>query len=123
MTYTENIVPAGYEGFFETVSAAWDADTSAYANWGAEGVPDESGQCAVTALAVQDEFGGFLKRALVNGESHYWNEIDDVTVDFTRAQFKLPLTIEDESERLREYVLSFPISVARYEILTSRING
>ncbi len=90
--------------------------------WGAEGVPAESGQCAVTALLVQSAYGGILKRALVNGISHYWNEIDGETVDFTRAQFTLPLTFEDEAERNREYVLSFPITQERYSILNTNIS-
>ena len=49
------------------------------------------------ALIVQDILGGELRRALVNGESHYWNQLDDGTViDLTRSQFTTPLTIEDE---------------------------
>ena len=51
---------------------AWHADTSfAPADWS----PDNPafGQCAVTALIVQDLFGGELLRACIAGGSHYWN--------------------------------------------------
>lgn len=122
MTYANNIIPEKYHDFAEAVKKGWSADTSAYETWGAEGVPAESGQCAVTALLVQRTYGGILKRALVNGISHYWNEIDGETVDLTRAQFTLPLTFEDETERNREYVLSFPITQERYSILNNNIS-
>lgn len=121
MTNADNIIPVFYQDFAEHVRAGWGADTSAYESWGAEGVPVESGQCAVTALLVQETYGGILKRALVNGVSHYWNEIDGETIDLTRAQFTLPLTVEDEAERERSYVISFPVTQERYERLSSRI--
>jgi hypothetical protein len=93
------------EGMYEALRAVWAADTSSYAGWSAE-LP-ESGQCAVTALVIQDLIGGKLKRAVVNGDSHYWNDIPGFgELDFTRAQFEAPATFEDVSEREREYVLS-----------------
>jgi len=47
------------------------------------------GQCAITALIVQDMFGGNL---ITNTDgSHFWNELPDRTQqDFTRKQFKKP---------------------------------
>jgi chromosome segregation ATPase len=49
---------------------ALDVETSATpASWSLEN--PARGQCAVTALVVQDEMG--RERGVVNGESHYWN--------------------------------------------------
>lgn len=47
------------------------------------------GQCAVTALVVQDLLGGELVRAqFADGSSHYWNRFPGIgDVDLTRAQY------------------------------------
>lgn len=119
MTKAQNIVPEGYEDIARAVRAAWGGDTSASENWTHEN--PENGQCAVTALIVQYGYGGVLKRAIVNGESHYWNEIDGVTVDLTRAQFDEPLEIGEAVERERDYVLSFPATAERYQLLLDRV--
>lgn len=119
MARCKNIIPADFEDIARSVAEAWGADTSTDVNWSSEN--PESGHCAVTALVVQYGYGGILKRALINGVSHYWNEIDGVTVDLTRAQFLEPITIEDEIERDVEYVLGFPNTVQRYETLKNRI--
>ena len=47
------------------------------------------GQCAVTALVVQDRFGGELLRARVDGVSHYWNRLPDGSeLDLTRERVR-----------------------------------
>lgn len=106
--------------FHATVSYAWSQETTAYENWSPS--LGEAGQCAVTALLVQDAYGGTLRRALVNGESHYWNYIPGLGhVDLTRKQFTAPVTIEGEMERERDYLLSNPATVQRYEILREAV--
>lgn len=119
MTKAENIVPEAYRDIERALRQAWGADTTSTENWSEE-LPEE-GQCAVTALIVQYGYGGTLRRAIVNGESHYWNEIDGVTVDLTRSQFNEPLLAGDSVERERDYVLSFPDTAKRYEILLDRV--
>lgn len=119
MAKADNIVPEGYEDIERAVRRAWAADTSSAAAWSKDN--PEKGQCAVTALLVQYGYGGVLKRAVVNGESHYWNEIDGVTVDLTRRQFEEPLVVEETVERERDYVLSFPETAKRYALLLGRV--
>lgn len=55
------------------------------------GWPDRKphGQCAVTALVVQDLLGGEILRAEIEGlGSHYWNLVPWMgEIDLTRAQF------------------------------------
>ncbi len=102
---------------------AWAADT-AKGDWS----PDcpMLNQCAVTALVVQDWLGGDLLRCLTaKGDSHYWNQLPNgKEVDLTAGQFVYsgdePLR-SDTIIRTREYVLSFPDTVARYEILKRRV--
>lgn len=119
MAKAENIIPEDFEDIARAVRRAWGADTSSFEDW-TEDNP-EQGQCAVVALIVQYGYGGILRRAIVNGESHYWNEIDGVTVDLTRSQFREPLIVGDSVERERAYVLSFPATAARYQILLDRV--
>lgn len=100
------------------VRAAWAANTSADPRW----TPSQPalGQCAVTALVVQDHLGGKLLRGVVGGVSHYWNELPQCEVDLTREQFEL-FSPSSVSERDRAYVLSFPDTALRYEALKKRV--
>jgi hypothetical protein len=99
--------------------AAWCAATSANPAWTARN--PALGQCAVTALIIQDQFGGDLMRGMVDGESHYWNHIDGVDVDLTIAQFGPRAVIHDVVSRDRDYVLSFPETADRYQRLRRRV--
>lgn len=106
----------------EWIRLAWSRETSADPDgWTPEN--PAYGQCAVTALAVQDELGGELRRAVVNGVSHYWNLLPDGRhLDLTLSQFESPLRYEPDAKgesRDRAYVLSFPETAERYELLTS----
>ncbi|MCK9211527.1 MAG: hypothetical protein M0P61_11880 [Ignavibacteriaceae bacterium] len=47
------------------------------------------GQCGVTALVINDNFGGeILKTKLNNGSWHYYNRIEGKRLDFTKDQFE-----------------------------------
>ncbi len=103
--------------------SAWSAET-AQGDW----TPDcpSLNQCAVTALVVQDYFGGELLRCkMTDGDSHYWNRNPDGTEeDWTIEQFSFiegkPLK-DDYVIREREYVLSFPKTKMRYKLLKERV--
>lgn len=105
----------------EAVRTAWSSETSIdRAKWSPEN--PAWGQCAVTALVIQDFFGGHLQRAEIEGTSHYWNRLPSGDeVDLTIEQFgpNPPRGIVEERERA--YVLSFPGTVARYEQLWRRV--
>lgn len=45
------------------------------------------GQCFVTAVLIRELYGGKILFAEVKGERHYWNEINDVEIDFTSDQY------------------------------------
>ena len=112
-------------GLCNALHGAWCAETALGA-WSPY-CPNLN-QCAVTALAVQDYFGGELLRCeTTDGGSHYWNRLPDGTeVDLTARQFehidKRPLR-ETVVIRRRAHVLSFPDTHQRYELLRSRIAG
>ena len=46
------------------------------------------GQCAITALILNDYFGGKLGKVYIGNISHYFNIINGKPVDFTSSQFK-----------------------------------
>lgn len=99
---------------------AWCRETSADPEGWSESRPSH-GQCAVTALFIQDLLGGDLLRTVNEGVSHYWNRLRDGTeIDLTRDQFARwePGEIE---VRTRGYAISFEPTVRRYRILLDQI--
>lgn len=108
--------------FFDAIQRAWCRSTSADPEGWNEALP-ALGQCAVTALVVQDGLGGDLLRSVICGVSHYWNRLDGGgEIDLTRGQFPHDAEFIQEPEtRSRDYVLSFPATRERYEILRKRM--
>lgn len=105
-------------------------------SWGADTVVDwerdkwtkvlpSFGQCAVTALVVQDFFGGKLVKDPEN--DHYWNIFDDGTeCDLSREQFAYNISLLTKEERTREDTLTSERSIKartldRYNILRERV--
>jgi len=76
------------------------------------------GQCAITALIVNDFFGGKIMRCMASTGSHYYNIIGDKQVDLTVEQFlgEIP-SYETGEERTREYLLSNEDTNNRYKQL------
>jgi hypothetical protein len=105
----------------EALAEAWSRGTSADPdNWSEEN--PAWGQCAVTALIVQDYLGGSLRRGEVGPISHYWNVLPSgEEIDLTLRQFPEGTTIANTAERTREYVLSHHETVRRYSKLAQRV--
>ena len=99
------------------LAEAWSRETSSDpTSWTHEN--PAWGQCAVTALLVQDYLGGTLRRGQVGSISHYWNVLPSgEEIDLTRHQFPADVEIENIESRTREYVLSYPESAQRYQTL------
>jgi hypothetical protein len=109
------------ERLAELLQMCWSADTAVDPDKWTENCP-ERGQCAVTAMIVQDEFGGDLIRCMVGDESHYYNRVDFTTVDLTGGQFaewwfaKRPETVP------RSRCTDHPDTLRRYHLLRSRLD-
>jgi hypothetical protein len=101
-------VIATIDDLHRLLPSAWRADTSFLkADWSADN--PAVGQCAVTALVVQDLFGGELLRGRMQNATHYWNRLPNgQEVDLTAGQFEKtePVFVET-ALRSRECVLSF----------------
>lgn len=84
------------------------------------------GQCAVTALIVQDELSGDIIKCDVVGENetHFYNKLSDNTVlDLTRSQFKDPVVFSNERIANRDEILSHPGTQDRYSELKNQVNS
>lgn len=80
-----------------------------------------TGQCAPTAMVVQDYFGGELLRVINQGVSHYFNLLPDGTeLDLTRDQFPI-WAPEPAIVRERSYLEESADTVARYRLLRQRL--
>jgi hypothetical protein len=101
---------------------AWSAETSADpSGWTPEN--PSWGQCAVTALVLQDLFGGTLVRSTVGGVSHYWNQLPDGSfLDLTLRQFGWGAEYDvPPIARERSYLLSNADTARRYNLLRERM--
>jgi len=117
----------------QALLASWDKDTSSDPdNWTKEN--PAWGQCAVTALIVNDYLSGKLvwANALLPDErsiSHYFNNVNGNEIDFTRRQFPKGVVITKGEDKLkgfsttRDYVLSFEQTRTRYEALKERVKA
>jgi len=106
----------------ELIEKSWCSFTSTFPNEWTRDNPSW-GQCAVTALIVQDYLGGKLIRVESNLGSHYYNQLPNgEDLDLTRSQFKGNYEESNRIIRTREYVLSFPDTVRRYELLKTTVS-
>ena len=118
-------------GLEEAIRKSWSRETSSDPEkWNPEN--PAWGQCAVTALVINDYLGGEMVWAEAKlpdgrGISHYFNLIDEREVDLTRNQFPegtvIPPGVEKKKQyaSTKDYVLSFPITRQRYLLLKQRV--
>lgn len=71
------------ERVLRKLQKSWSRETST--KWSTEN--PSLGQCSVTALVVQQRFGGRLLKTRVGEAWHFYNEIDGQVCDFTAEQF------------------------------------
>ena len=78
------------------------------------------GMSGITALIVQDYFGGKIGKIHVNGVSHYFNILDDQVVDLTDGQFNREIDYADYEIINRDLILTKDTK-QRYESLKKGI--
>jgi hypothetical protein len=105
------------------LASAWAPETS-YDPIGWSQRNPAWGQCAVTALIVQDYCGGTLISGEVNGVPHYWNRLPtDEDLDLTLIQFGRDARHSRADLCDRDFVLSYPDTVRRYHQLQDRVTS
>jgi hypothetical protein len=105
------------------LESAWAPETSFDpAGWSSRN--PAWGQCAVTALIVQDHCGGTLVSGEVNGIPHYWNRLPtEEDLDLTLSQFGKAARHSRAELCDRDFVLSYPETVRRYHRLQDRVTS
>ncbi len=111
---------------YNVLRESWSKETaypSCQKDWNKE---DPSyGQCAITAMLVNDMFGGSIHRIRVNGGgTHYFNKINGKYVDLTSEQFDLyniPVDYENNEEMDRQYCGKNADTKKRYDLLVKKI--
>ncbi|PIE03793.1 MAG: hypothetical protein CSA81_00445 [Acidobacteria bacterium] len=103
---------------------AWSAETC-YPKQASDWSTDNPslGQCAVSALVVQDQLGGELAKCYVGENSHYFNVIDGQIIDTTAEQF-WPEEVDyaDFVIKKRQDLLADESTRVRYEKLRQRFD-
>ena len=104
-----------------TLAASWTAQTaSPLVAWTPHN--PSSGQCAVSALVLQDYCGGEIRRCVVAGTPHYFNRIDDQVVDSTAAQFGMvAINYDTSTVRSRQRILRHADTRRRYKLLKGQV--
>lgn len=107
----------------EALRAAWSMETSLDpANWSERNTA--WGQCAITALIVQDYLGGDLLRGQLPNTSHYWNRLPNgEELDLTATQFDHPLSFSEVSLRTRDSLLTNEATRVRYKKLSANVQA
>lgn len=81
------------------------------------------GMCAITALVVNDLYGGEIGKIHVDSASHYFNIIDERIVDLTASQFEQSISYSDYELVDRNIMVSDTSTKLRYGALKDRINS
>lgn len=112
---------------------SWSKETSYFpAEWNE--LNPSFGQCAITALIVNDYFGGDIvwsEAILPNGQkiSHFFNMVKGKEVDLTHSQFPegtiVPKGVEKKKDfaSTREFMLSSDNTKKRYELLKEKVRN
>lgn len=106
------------------LNGSWNKATSNDPEWTISN--PSRGQCAVTALVVNDFLGGDIIRCEVYEgavrTSHYFNRVDGKLIDLTRDQFEPWATVVDEFVlRLRRELLADDDTNRRYKLLRNHV--
>lgn len=104
--------PAALRDALET---AWSIETST--RW-TKDVP-ALGQCGVTALVVNDLFGGDILKTPTPQGMHFYNRIGTHRFDLTASQFAEPVRYDDQVSSRAEAMAD--TSPEQYEALRARL--
>ena len=110
------------EQFIAAIEKSWGKDTAYRKDapfWSLEN--PARGQCAITALIVNDYYGGQIYSGVSDtGIYHYWNVIDGNKVDLTEKQFETKLVFNNTKEWERGALLATGDVLERYITLKER---
>lgn len=103
---------------YRVLLTIWAADTASPPDGWVATVPARN-HCSVTALVVQDHFGGSLLRTKTSGGTHFYNLIDGRKWDLTLGQFAEPIPFDD-TPTPRDMALA-DTNETKYALLAARV--
>lgn len=105
---------------YRKLQAAWSAETaSPPESWSADN--PAKNHCSVTALIVQDHFGGDILTTKTVGGTHFYNLIDGTRWDLTVSQFAEPIPFDDNPSS-RDAAMR-DTTPEKYEAVTRRLQA
>ncbi|WP_156255681.1 YunG family protein [Sandarakinorhabdus oryzae] len=105
---------------YRRLQEAWSAETASPLDGWTASNPAKN-HCSVTALIVQDHFGGEILTTRTVGGTHFYNLIDGVRWDLTIGQFAEPVPFEDNPSS-REAAMR-DTTPEKYRALSFRLRG
>jgi len=103
---------------YRAISRVWSGDTSSPTHAWSPANPAQN-HCSVTALIVQDCFGGEILTTRTSGGTHFYNRIDGRKWDLTVSQFAEPIPLDDTLST-RDAALA-DTSPEKYALLSARL--
>ena len=80
------------------------------------------GMCAITALVVNDYYGGEICKIYVDGISHYFNIVNDKIIDLTSNQFGKSINYDNYQKVDRKEMLTNDTQ-KRYKYLKQKLSS
>lgn len=105
---------------YRTLHTVWAADTASPPESWSSANPAKN-HCSVTALLVQDEFGGDILKTKTAGGTHFYNMIDSRRWDLTMSQFAEPIAFDDTPSSRLEALAD--TTARKYADLSSRLEA
>ncbi|QRX82053.1 hypothetical protein [Glaciimonas sp. PAMC28666] len=91
---TASVTFASPLSLYRSISRVWSGDTSSPTGAWSQSNPAQN-HCSVTALVVQDHFGGEILTTRTSGGTHFYNQIHGIKWDLTVSQFAEPVPYDD----------------------------
>lgn len=105
---------------YRAILRVWSGDTSSPTDAWSASNPAQN-HCSVTALIVNDYFGGDILMTKTAGGTHFYNLIDGKKWDLTVSQFAEPVPYDD-TPSTRDAALA-DSSQQKYALLLSRLKA
>jgi hypothetical protein len=112
----------------DLIEKCWGEDTAYYDFlWCKNNNHKSSGQCRITALLIQELFGGDIVYSHVKGNNdfdHYWNLIGGIEIDLTFDQFEEGTIFATSKKISREQTINNDKrTIETYSILKTRFES
>lgn len=118
MNISPQMVFASPIELYRSIRSVWSGETASPPQGWSCSNPARN-HCSVTALIVQDYFGGEILTTKTTGGTHYYNLINGQRWDLTISQFAEPIAFDDRRSS-REAAMK-DTTPDKYRLITERL--